>query len=129
MTYPKPPFPEQHQHQQPGMTAPMDPQPDHGEQSYKGSGRLASKVALITGADSGIGRAVAIAYAREGADIAIAYLNEDDDARETAHWVEEAGRRALLLPGDITDRAHCRDLVAKTVEKFGGIDVIVNNAA
>jgi NAD(P)-dependent dehydrogenase (short-subunit alcohol dehydrogenase family) len=107
----------------------MDPQPDHGEQSYKGSGRLAGKAALITGADSGIGRAAAIAYAREGADVAIAYLDEHEDAKETARWVEKAGRKALLLPGDITDAAHCRDLVAKTVAAFGRIDVLVNNAA
>jgi NAD(P)-dependent dehydrogenase (short-subunit alcohol dehydrogenase family) len=111
------------------LTGPMDPQPDHGEESYKGSGRLAGKVALITGGDSGIGRAVAIAYAREGADIAIAYLSEHEDAKETARWVEQAGRRALLLPGDITDRGHCRQLVATTVEAFGRIDVLVNNAA
>lgn len=107
----------------------MNPKPDHGEQTYKGSGRLAGKAALITGADSGIGRAVAIAYAREGADVAIAYLDEHDDAKETARWVEEAGRKALLLPGDITDRQHCRDLVAKTVDAFGRLDVLVNNAA
>ena len=128
-SYPKPPFPDQQQDRQPGLTAPMDPQPDHGEKTYRGSGRLAGKVALITGADSGIGRAVAIAYAREGADVAIAYLNEDEDAKETARWVEEAGRRSRLLPGDLTDRAHCRDLVAKTVAEFGRIDIIVNNAA
>ena len=129
ISYPKPPFPDQQQDRQPGLTAPLDPQPDHGEKSYKGSGRLAGKVALITGGDSGIGRAVAIAYAREGADVAISYLDEDEDAQETARWVEEAGRRSLLLPGDITDRAHCRELVAKTVDMFGRIDVIVNNAA
>ncbi|SAL17814.1 SDR family oxidoreductase [Caballeronia humi] len=129
ISYPKPPFPDQQQDRQPGLTAPLDPQPDHGEKSYKGSGRLAGKVALITGGDSGIGRAVAIAYAREGADVAISYLDEDEDAQETARWVEEAGRRPLLLPGDITDRAHCRELVAKTVDMFGRIDVIVNNAA
>jgi hypothetical protein len=90
------------------MACPMDPQPDHGESTYEGSNRLASKVALITGADSGIGRAVAIAYAREGADVAIAYLSEHEDAEETKRWVEKAGRRALLLLGDITDRKHCR---------------------
>jgi NAD(P)-dependent dehydrogenase (short-subunit alcohol dehydrogenase family) len=127
--YPTPPFPDQQQDRTPGLTAPMDPKPDHGEQSYKGSGRLAGKTALITGADSGIGRAVAIAYAREGADIAISYLDEHDDAKETARWVEEAGRKALLLPGDITDRAFCKELVAKTVEAFGRVDVLVNNAA
>ncbi|MDR5739545.1 MULTISPECIES: SDR family oxidoreductase [unclassified Caballeronia] len=127
--YPTPPFAEQQQDRTPGLTAPMDPKPDHGEQSYKGSGRLAGKAALITGADSGIGRAVAIAYAREGADVAIAYLDEHDDAKETARWVEEAGRKALLLPGDITDREFCKELVAKTVDAFGRIDVLVNNAA
>ncbi|KQR76141.1 NAD(P)-dependent oxidoreductase [Burkholderia sp. Leaf177] len=129
ISYPKPPFPEQPQSQQPGQTGPMDPQPDHGEKTYKGSGKLTGKIALITGADSGIGRAVAIAFAREGADVAISYLSEDDDAKETARWVEEAGRKSLLLPGDITDPAHCRALVAKTVETFGRVDVLVNNAA
>ena len=129
ISYPKPPFPEQPQNQQPGQTRPMDPQPDHGEMTYKGSGKLAGKIALITGADSGIGRAVAIAFAREGADVAISYLSEDEDAKETARWVEQAGRKSLLLPGDITDHAHCRALVAKTVETFGRVDVLVNNAA
>ncbi|KDR40253.1 SDR family NAD(P)-dependent oxidoreductase, partial [Caballeronia glathei] len=123
-SYPAPPLPDQQQDRQPGLTAPMNPQPDHGEHSYRGSGRLSGKAALITGGDSGIGRAVAIAYAREGADVAISYLDEHDDAKETARWVEEAGRRALLLPGDITGRAHCRELVAKTVEAFGRIDVL-----
>lgn len=127
--YPKPPFAEQPQDNQPGLTSPMTPSPDHGEESYQGSGRLSGKIALITGADSGIGRAVAIAFAREGADVAIAYLNEDDDARETVRWVEQAGRKALLLPGDITDRLHCQTLVKATVDTFGRIDVLVNNAA
>ncbi|KXV03196.1 NAD(P)-dependent oxidoreductase [Caballeronia megalochromosomata] len=127
--YPRSPMPSQQQERRPGLTAPMDPAPDHGESSYQGSNRLAGKVALITGADSGIGRAVAIAFAREGADVAIAYLDEHDDARDTARWVEQAGRRALLLPGDITDREHCKALVAKTAEVFGRIDVLVNNAA
>ncbi|MET3565341.1 NAD(P)-dependent dehydrogenase (short-subunit alcohol dehydrogenase family) [Leifsonia sp. 563] len=121
-------FPEQQQ-QPPGTTDAMDPRPDHGEQSYRGSGKLAGKVALITGADSGIGKAVAIAYAREGADVAISYLSEDDDAEDTAKWVREAGRKALLLPGDVSDPQHCRDIVAKTVEELGGIDVLVSNAA
>ena len=125
---PMPPQPEQYQ-QPPGTTAAMTPVPDHGEQSYKGSGRLSGKVALITGADSGIGRAVAIAFAREGADIAIAYLNEHEDAAETARWVEDAGRTALLLPGDITDENHCKQLVETTVSDLGGLDVLVNNAA
>jgi hypothetical protein len=107
----------------------MDPQPDHGEQSYRGSGRLAGKAAIITGGDSGIGRAVAIAFAREGADVLIAYLNEDDDARETARWIEEAGRKAVLLRGDITDKAHCDEIVERAVREFGKLDVLVNNAA
>ncbi|MCK5909264.1 MAG: glucose 1-dehydrogenase [Caulobacter sp.] len=128
MTEPQPPFPDQSQ-TPPGMTSQMEPKPDHGEQSYKGSGRLAGKAALITGGDSGIGRAVAIAFAREGADVAIGYLNEHDDAEETRRWVEKAGRRCLLLPGDLADPAHCRALVEKTVSEFGRLDVLVNNAA
>jgi NAD(P)-dependent dehydrogenase (short-subunit alcohol dehydrogenase family) len=107
----------------------MDPQPDHGEKSYVGSGRLAGKAAIITGGDSGIGRAVAIAFAREGADVLISYLNEDEDARETARWVEEAGRKAVLLAGDITDPAHCNEIVERAVKEFGRLDVLVNNAA
>jgi len=126
--YPRPPFAPQAQNV-PGTQRKMDPYPDCGEQSYKGSGRLANKIALITGADSGIGRAVAIAFAREGADVAIAYLDEHEDARETARWVEEAGRQCLLLPGDIAQKATCQALVDKTVEQFGRIDVLVNNAA
>jgi len=121
-------FPEQQQ-QPPGTTDAMDPRPDHGEETYRGNGRLSGKVALITGADSGIGKAVAIAYAREGADVAISYLNEQEDAEDTAKWVREAGRTALLLPGDVADPQHCRDLVAKTVEKLGGLDILVSNAA
>ncbi len=126
--YPKPPFPDQPQ-PMPGLTAKMDPVPDHGETSYKGHGRLAGKRALITGGDSGIGRAVAIAYAREGADVAISYLDEHEDAKDTARYVEEAGRKVLLLPGDISKPQQCRDIVAKTAEAFGGIDILVNNAA
>jgi hypothetical protein len=113
----------------PGRTAEMTPTPDHGEQSYRGSGRLTGKKAVITGADSGIGRAVAIAYAREGADVLISYLSEDDDARETARWVEEAGRRAVLVPGDLVDPAHCRAVIDRAVQEFGRIDVLVLNAA
>src|SRR3954454_3668857 len=107
----------------------MTPRPDHGEDSYRGSGKLTGKAALITGADSGIGRAVAIAYAREGADVLISYLNEHDDAEETRRWVEEAGRKAVVVPGDVADPAHCRALVARAVEEFGRLDVLVNNAA
>lgn len=126
--YPRPPFAPQAQ-SVPGAQKKMDPYPDCGEQSYKGSGRLANKIALITGADSGIGRAVAIAFAREGADVAIAYLDEHEDAKETARWVEEAGRQCLLLPGDLAQKAQCQAVVDNTVEQFGRIDVLVNNAA
>jgi NAD(P)-dependent dehydrogenase (short-subunit alcohol dehydrogenase family) len=126
--YPKPPFPEQQQ-AMPGQTAAMDPRPDHGEESYRGFGRLQGKRALITGGDSGIGRAVAIAFAREGADILISYLNEDEDARETAHWVEKSGQKAVLVPGDIQSPQHCRKLVEQIVSDLGGIDILVNNAA
>lgn len=107
----------------------MDPRPDHGEQTYKGSERLKGCNALITGGDSGIGRAVAIAFAREGANVAIAYLEEVDDAQESARWVEEAGQRALLLKGDIRDEAFCKDIIQQTVDEFGGLDILVNNAA
>ncbi|MCI9859136.1 SDR family oxidoreductase [Microbacterium proteolyticum] len=113
----------------PGTEAALEPRADHGEQSYVGAGRLEGKVALITGADSGIGKAVAIAYAREGADVAISYLSEDEDARDTARWVEDAGRRAILLPGDLSEPATCRRVVAETVEKLGGLDVLISNAA
>ena len=126
---PTPPMPEQQQEAVPGRTAPMDPKPDHGEHRYVGSGRLAGKAAIVTGGDSGIGRAVAIAFAREGADVLIAYLDEHDDARETAHWVEQAGRKAVLVAGDLADRAHCRAVVDRAVETFGRVDVLVNNAA
>jgi len=113
----------------PGHTAAMDPTPDHGERSYRGSGRLAGKKAIITGADSGIGRAVAIAFAREGADVLISYLDEHDDAKETQHWVKEAGRNAVLVAGDIQSSEHCRTIVDKAVKELGGIDILVNNAA
>jgi NAD(P)-dependent dehydrogenase (short-subunit alcohol dehydrogenase family) len=125
---PTPPQPEQQQ-SPPGTTAAMDPRPDHGEESYRGSGRLAGRRAIITGGDSGIGRAVAIAFAREGADVLISYLSEDEDARETAQLVEEAGRKAVLVPGDIGDPAHCRAIVDQAVETLGGVDILVNNAA
>jgi NAD(P)-dependent dehydrogenase (short-subunit alcohol dehydrogenase family) len=126
--YPKPPYPEQQQ-EPPGLTSKMQPLPDHGEQSYKGSGRLKGKRAVITGGDSGIGRAVAIAYAREGADILVSYLDEEEDAKATKNLIEEAGRRAVLIPGDVQDAGHCRAIVAKAVAEFGGIDILVNNAA
>src|SRR4051794_40729373 len=107
---PKPPFPDQQQ-PMPGRTDAMTPRPDHGESTYKGSGRLTGKKTIITGADSGIGRAVALAFAREGADVLAAYLNEHDDANETRRLVEEAGRKCVLVPGDIQDPAHCRAIV------------------
>lgn len=114
----------------PGHEALLDPPADHGEQSYRGSGRLEGKATVITGADSGIGRAVAIAFAREGADVVLGYLPaEEEDARATARWVEEAGRRAVLVPGDLADPQACRDLVARAVDALGRIDVLVNNAA
>jgi len=113
----------------PGTTGDLEPKPDHGEESYRGSGRLAGKRAIITGADSGIGRAVAIAYAREGADVLISYLDEHEDARETARWVEEAGRTAVLVPGDLAEPAHCRQVVERAVQELGGVDVLVSNAA
>jgi NAD(P)-dependent dehydrogenase (short-subunit alcohol dehydrogenase family) len=125
---PKPPFPDQKQPMH-GSSAAMDPQPDYGEDSYKGSGRLADKKAIITGGDSGIGRAVALAYAREGADVLISYYNEDEDARETQRLVEAAGRKAVLMPGDIKDPAHCRAIVDRAVKEFGRVDILVNNAA
>ncbi|WP_342651330.1 SDR family oxidoreductase [Pseudomonas sp. REB1044] len=126
--YPTPPFASQPQ-TVPGSQKNMDPVPDCGEQSYTGSGRLTGKKALITGGDSGIGRAVAIAYAREGADVAIAYLDEHEDAKDTAKWVEAEGRQCLLLPGDLAHKQHCHDIVSKTVGQFGRIDILVNNAA
>ena len=125
---PKPPQPKQQQ-PMPGYTADMRPVPDHGEKSYVGSGRLSGKKAIITGGDSGIGRAVALAYAREGADLLIAYLAEHDDAQQTQRLVEEAGRQALLAPGDIGDPNHCRKLVDTAVKEWGQIDIVVNNAA
>jgi NAD(P)-dependent dehydrogenase (short-subunit alcohol dehydrogenase family) len=120
----------QHQHQTPpGVTEEMQPKPDHGETSYKGSGKLTGRAAVITGGDSGIGRAVAIAFAREGADVLISYLEEHNDAKESARWVEEAGRKAVLVPGDIRDPSHCRAIIAKAVDAFGRLDILVNNAA
>ena len=128
INYPKPPFAYDKQ-PMPGSTDKMDPRPDHGETSYKGSGRLAGMKAVITGGDSGIGRAVAIAYAREGADVLISYLNENDEAAEVQKLVEAEGRKAAVMAGDISDPAHCRAIVAKAVKELGGIDILVNNAA
>lgn len=113
----------------PGSEDALHPKADHGETTYRGSGRLHDKATVITGGDSGIGRAVALAYAREGADVLISYLNEHDDAKETARLVEEAGRRAILVPGDLADPAHCRAVIERAVAEFGRIDVLVNNAA
>jgi NAD(P)-dependent dehydrogenase (short-subunit alcohol dehydrogenase family) len=124
----KPPFPKQKQ-PMPGKTEAMDPVPDHGENSYRGSGRLAGKKAIITGADSGIGRAVAIAYAREGADVLISYLSEHDDAKQTEKLVKDAGRKAVLVPGDVQNADHCRSIVKTALSELGGIDILVNNAA
>ncbi len=128
--HPTPPFPEQQQ-EAPGTEAQLEPRADHGEQTYRGAGRLTDRVALITGADSGIGKAVAIAFAREGADVAVSYLGgmEEEDAADTVRWVEEAGRRAIAVPGDIQDEAFCRSLVERTVDELGNLDFLVNNAA
>lgn len=126
--YPQPPQPTQQQ-PIPGHESEMQPKVDHGEHSYKGSGKLTGRKAVITGADSGIGRAVAIAFAREGADVLIAYLNEHDDAKETAKWVEQAGRKAVLMAGDIQDENHCKAIINRAVQELGGIDILVNNAA
>jgi NAD(P)-dependent dehydrogenase (short-subunit alcohol dehydrogenase family) len=113
----------------PGTTAEMQPKPDHGEESYVGHDRLKGKKAVITGADSGIGRAVAIAYAREGADVLISYLNEHDDANETADWVRKAGRTAALAPGELNHAEQCRSVISQAVDELGGIDILVSNAA
>jgi len=126
---PKPEYPQE-PIARPGHTDEMTPRPDHGEETYRGLGRLTDRVALITGGDSGIGRAVAIAFAREGADVAIAHLPEEQrDADDTCAWVQKAGRRALALPGDIRDEAHCRELVERTRATLGRLDILVNNAA
>jgi NAD(P)-dependent dehydrogenase (short-subunit alcohol dehydrogenase family) len=113
----------------PGRDHQLEPLADHGQDSYRGTGKLEGKKAVITGGDSGIGRAVAIAYAREGADVLLSYLEEDDDAQETARWVEDAGRKAVLVPGDLADPAHCRAVIDRAVDELGGIDILVNNAA
>ena len=117
------------QQEPPGSEQEMDPKPDHGEESYRGSGRLAGKAALVTGGDSGIGKAVAIAFAREGADVVVAYLDEHEDAEEVKRWIEEEGRQAVLCPGDISDLEGCERVVQQAVDAFGRIDVLVNNAA
>lgn len=126
--YPKPPFPEQPQ-SAPGLAAEMDPRPDHGEESYQGFGRLKGRKALITGGDSGIGRAVAIAYAREGADVVINYLpSEEKDAQEVVRLIEETGQKAVALPGDLKDEGFCRDLIERAVRELSGLDILVSNA-
>ncbi|WP_439558681.1 SDR family oxidoreductase [Dyadobacter sp.] len=126
--YPKPPFNKQPQ-PVPGLASKMDPKPDHGEESYKGAGRLAGRKALITGGDSGIGRAAAIAYAREGADVVINYLpDEQSDADEVIALIEAEGRKGFGIPGDITNESFCKELVNQAVQKLGGLDILVNNA-
>jgi NAD(P)-dependent dehydrogenase (short-subunit alcohol dehydrogenase family) len=117
------------QQEVPGVQSKMTPVPDCGEESYQGSGKLTGKVAVITGGDSGIGRAVAIAYAREGADVLISYLSEDSDAKDTAGYVEKAGRRAVLVKGDVANPQHCRTIIQTAVDELGGVDILVNNAA
>ena len=125
----KPPFPEQEQ-APPGLESEMEPRPDYGEQSYVGNGKLEGKAAIVTGGDSGIGRAVALAFAREGADVLISYLDEEEpDAQETIRVVEEAGRSGVPVPGDIGDEAHCQQVVQRAIEEFGHLEILVNNAA
>src|ERR1700716_1611358 len=127
--YPRPPFKEQSQ-PWPGLASKMDPRPDHGEESYKGSGRLSGRKALITGGDSGMGRAAAIAYAREGADVAINYFpTEEPDAREVIALIKAEGRVAVAIPGDLRDETFCKNLVERAVKGLGGLDIVVNNAA
>lgn len=127
--HPEPPFPAQDD-EHPGFTGRMEPRPDHGEATYRGSGRLSDRKAVITGGDSGIGRAVALAFAREGADVLLTYLpEEEDEARETARLVEDAGRRAVPLPTDVRTEEECKRLIERAVKEFGRIDVLVNNAA
>ena len=124
----KPPFPQERL-EYPGLESEMTPRPDYGEASYQGHGRLQGRVALITGGDSGIGRAVALAFAREGADVLISYLNEDSDAEETARVVREAGRKAVIAPGDISEEAYCQSLIERALSELGTLDILVNNAA
>lgn len=127
--HPKPPHPAQQQ-EPPGLESEMDPKPDYGENSYKGSGKLEGKAAVITGGDSGIGRAVALAFAREGADILISYMGEEEsDAKETARVVEDAGRKCVRVAGDIQEEAHCKAMIDRAVKEFGKVDILVNNAA
>ena len=126
--YPKPPYSNEPQ-STPGTEGQMNPKADHGEDSYKGSGKLTGRRAVITGGDSGIGRAVAIAFAREGADVLISYLNEHEDAKDTARVIEESGRKAVLVPGDIQKEEHCISIIETAVKELGGIDILVNNAA
>ena len=125
---PKPPFPEQQQ-EPVGLESEMQPRPDYGEESYRGNGKLQGKAAIITGGDSGIGRAVALAFAREGADVLISYLDEHSDAEETVRIVEEEGRRCIAVAGDIGDEAHCQQIVQRAIQEFGRLDILVNNAA
>jgi len=127
--YEKPPYNEQRQQSAPGTETEMIPKADHGEASYKGSGKLLGRKAVITGGDSGIGRAVAIAFAREGADVLISYLNEHEDAKETAKYVEKAGRKAVLVAGDISNEVQCNEIINRAIKELGGIDILVNNAA
>jgi NAD(P)-dependent dehydrogenase (short-subunit alcohol dehydrogenase family) len=129
--YPQPPYAEQDQRDQhPGLESEMQPRPDYGEETYKGSGKLEGKKAIITGGDSGIGRAVALAFAREGADVLISYLEEEEpDAQETVQVIEDAGRKAVKMPGDVSEESQCQAIVQKAVEEFGQIDVLINNAA
>jgi NAD(P)-dependent dehydrogenase (short-subunit alcohol dehydrogenase family) len=125
---PKPPQPSQQQ-QPPGLESEMDPPPDYGLETYRGSGRLTGKAAIITGGDSGIGRAVALAFAREGADVLISYLNEVSDAETTANVVRKEGRKCVTIPGDIQSETHCQEIVKRAVKEFGRVDILVNNAA
>ena len=129
MSEPRPESQPAQQQEPPGVLGEMTPKPDHGEESYRGSGKLTGKAAVITGGDSGIGRAVAIAFAREGADVLVHYLNEHEDANDTAKYVEEAGRKCVLMSGDLADRAHTKTIIPRAVEEFGKVDILVNNAA
>lgn len=128
--YPSPPFPQQNQNY-PGVESKLKPLADHGEDSYKGSGKLIGKTAIITGGDSGIGKAIAIAFAREGADVLISYLDnmEDDDAQDTAKYVKDAGQRCILVRGDVGDENHCQKIIDTAIDEFGQLDILVNNAA